>query len=285
MKIAEKKTCECGAEFGFLRDGRIWNLWWEELETQEKEDTVKWDLFICHASEDKAEIVRPLADALVKLGYRVWYDDFELRIGDSLRRSIDKGLIGSRYGLVVLSPSFFNKDFPQTELDGLAAREREGKKVILPVWHHVDEQYVKKYSPTLADKFASKTLKGLDVVVQDIQKVLGPAKQKPDVEYIEELQAYLFFPEGTTGENITLAYHAKNLRYRLIVNLKTKPPKAYYLTPNSEGWKFIEKYPHRWVSIISPIELNDSFTKKWCDEKGFELKPWVAEKKDLTETS
>lgn len=96
-----------------------------------QEDRKEWDLFISHASEDKGEIVRPLVDALVSAGYRVWYDEFTLTIGDSLRRSIDKGLAQSKYGLVILSPNFFAKNWPQTELDGLAARERNGNKVVL----------------------------------------------------------------------------------------------------------------------------------------------------------
>lgn len=75
----------------------------------------EWDVFISHASEDK-EFVRPLADALIARGLRVWYDEFELKVGDHLRRSIDRGLVRSRYGIVVLSPAFFAKHWPQTEV-------------------------------------------------------------------------------------------------------------------------------------------------------------------------
>ena len=67
------------------------------------------DVFLCHASEDKDEVARPLAEALVAQGYDVWFDEYELAIGASLRRSIDQGLATSRFGLVVLSPSFFNR--------------------------------------------------------------------------------------------------------------------------------------------------------------------------------
>ena len=49
-------------------------------------------MFISHASEDKDAVVRPLAHALQEFGLSVWYDEFELRIGDSLRRKIDWGL-------------------------------------------------------------------------------------------------------------------------------------------------------------------------------------------------
>ena len=44
------------------------------------------DVFISHASEDKDAIVRPLANALISCGLKVWYDEFTLRIGDSLRQ-------------------------------------------------------------------------------------------------------------------------------------------------------------------------------------------------------
>ncbi len=65
-----------------------------------------WDLFISHASEDKDEIARPLADQLVEAGLKVWFDEYELTVGDSLRRSIDQGLAQSRFGVVILKRTF-----------------------------------------------------------------------------------------------------------------------------------------------------------------------------------
>ena len=80
---------------------------------------MNWDLFLSHASEDKEDVARPLHKLLVGKGLRVWYDEMTLSLGDSLRRKIDEGLANSRYGLVILSPSFFAKEWPQKELDGL----------------------------------------------------------------------------------------------------------------------------------------------------------------------
>jgi hypothetical protein len=117
-------------------------------------DSVGYDAFICHASEDKEEIAKPLAEALIQMEFRIWYDEFELRVGDSLRRSIDKGLLNSRFGIVILSEAFFAKNWPQYELDGLTALENEGQSVILPVWHGVDREEIVHYSPPLADKIA-----------------------------------------------------------------------------------------------------------------------------------
>lgn len=121
----------------------------------ESESTpVDYDVFISHASEDKDDLVRPLAEELVELGIKVWYDEFRLTVGDSLRRSIDAGLANSKFGIVVLSPSFFANNWPQYELDGLVQREMQGGKVILPLWHKVSKSEVMGYSPSLADKLA-----------------------------------------------------------------------------------------------------------------------------------
>lgn len=88
------------------------------------------------------------------LGLRVWYDEFTLEIGDSLRRSIDHGLGNSRFGIVVLSPSFFAKQWTQYELDALVNRSMSGEKVVLPIWHDVQHPEVSRYSHSLADKVA-----------------------------------------------------------------------------------------------------------------------------------
>ena len=130
-----------------------------------------WDVFISHAWEDKENIARPLAEALRGAGLRVWYDEFTLTLGDSLRRSIDRGLARSRYGVVILSPHFFAKEWPQRELDGLVAREVSSGKTILPVWHNVTRKDVSRFSPTLADKLAVSTTEGLDTVVEKILRV------------------------------------------------------------------------------------------------------------------
>lgn len=73
-------------------------------------DVKSYDAFISHATEDKEDLVRPLAARLLELGFAIWYDEFQLKVGDSLRRSIDRGLANSRFGIVVLSPSFFAKN-------------------------------------------------------------------------------------------------------------------------------------------------------------------------------
>ncbi|SKB64006.1 toll/interleukin-1 receptor domain-containing protein [Daejeonella lutea] len=116
-----------------------------------------YDVFVSHASEDKDDFVRPFVELLQKMQVAVWYDEFELQIGDSLRRSIENGLKNSTYGIVVLSEAFFKKEWPQRELDGLFAKEIEGEKVILPIWHKISKSEVIKFSPIIADLMAINT--------------------------------------------------------------------------------------------------------------------------------
>lgn len=141
------------------------------------EETPAPELFISHASEDKDPFVRALANALMSFGVRVWYDEFELKLGDSLSRSIDEGLSRTAFGLVVLSKSFFAKRWTEYELRGLTAREvaAEGK-VILPVWLGVTKEDVLKFSPPLADKYAVVANRDGDVrsVARKIIEVVAP---------------------------------------------------------------------------------------------------------------
>jgi len=133
----------------------------------------QWDVFISHASEDKNSFVRPLAEALQASGLSPWYDETALTVGDSLRRKIDEGLANSRYGIVVLSHSFFAKEWPQQELDGLLGKEVAGTKVILPVWHDITFEEVRGYSPILSGRVAAKSSEGLDTVVRKLRDAMG----------------------------------------------------------------------------------------------------------------
>ncbi|WP_353123785.1 TIR domain-containing protein [Dysgonomonas capnocytophagoides] len=132
----------------------------------------QYDFFISHASEDKDDIVRDLAEALRNSGFEVWYDEFELKIGDSLRKKIDYGLSNANYGIVIISPSFVKKNWTEYELNGMVAREMNGHKVILPIWHKISKDEVLKFSPTLADKLALNTsIHTIDDIVQNLKNL------------------------------------------------------------------------------------------------------------------
>ncbi len=138
---------------------------------------MNYDLFISHASEDKESFVRPLAVALRSLGVSIWYDEFSLKLGGSLLRSIDRGIADSTHGLVVISRAFMAKRWTEYELRGLVNREVEQDAKIIPVWHGVKKQEVLQFSPSLADKVAIKTveLDALGVALKVLEEV------RPDI--------------------------------------------------------------------------------------------------------
>jgi TIR domain len=159
-------------------------------------NVIEWDVFISHASEDKAAVARPLADILAASGIRVWLDEAELNLGDSLREKIDDGLSRSQFGVVVLSPNFFGKQWPKSELDGLIAREKPDTKVILPVWHDLSVEKVRNYSPILAGRLAVSTAQGLQHVAKKISqaiRAIGRARPTARPLYAGKLTKKILF--------------------------------------------------------------------------------------------
>lgn len=135
---------------------------------------IVYDFFISHASEDKEGFVRDLAKALENEGAKVWFDEFILKVGDSLRGKIDQGLRESRFGIVVISRNFIAKEWPQKELDGLVSLEVNRQNRILPIWHEISKDEVIQYSPILADKVAlNSSILGTREIASELTQLIG----------------------------------------------------------------------------------------------------------------
>jgi hypothetical protein len=147
-----------------------------------------WDVFISHATEDKEAVAEPLSRALMKAGVSVWYDTFALKVGDSLMSSIDLGLRKSKFGIVILSPAFFRKDWPQRELRALGQKQSASQKVILPVWHDVSADDVRDHFLLLADVVALKWIDGIQTVVDGLLDVIAGGVRRPNNGSSEQFQ-------------------------------------------------------------------------------------------------
>jgi len=133
--------------------------------------------FISHDSRDQNALVRELAIEMTRLGCSVWYAEFSLKVGDSLRESIERGLKETQKCIIILSPFFLsNKGWSKNEFDSIYVREiYEKKNIMLPVWHNVEEKEIYEYCPRLLDKFALQSSLGAkelakrlaDVIIKD----------------------------------------------------------------------------------------------------------------------
>jgi hypothetical protein len=170
---------------------------------------IEFDVFISHAYGDKETFVRPLAEALIAGNLRPWYDEFTLRPGDSLRRSIDHGLLTSQAGVVVLSPAFFGKRWTNYELDGLVqlatcdhnqvAGAGSGGR-LLPVWHEVGADDVARYSPCASGKgLAVKRKPHVAVPKQPLEQRQSPTPTAINVMSVMRAAALLSSSPSSEG--------------------------------------------------------------------------------------
>ena len=148
----KRKEYSDGTVGAFLKAGL------SELEMQE--DLVEIsnirDVFICHASEDKREIIEPLLEALDRARISYWYDRAEIKWGDSLTEKVNKGLSISRYVIVSLSKPFLEKPWPLRELSAVLNIEiKSGEVKILPLLYGTvtDRQMILKKFSLLNDKY------------------------------------------------------------------------------------------------------------------------------------
>ncbi len=128
------------------------------LATVGVDEPTSYDVFLSHASEDRDEIARPLADALIARGVTVWFDELNIRVGQSIRREIERGIRDARFGLVIISEHFMVKQWTQAELDALWGKKLAAKDdSLLPVWHKVTYDEVQQGLPLLAGLHALNT--------------------------------------------------------------------------------------------------------------------------------
>ena len=124
----------------------------------------RYDVFISYASEDREAVARPLVQRLKEAGLRVWFDEDEIQIGESLRKAIDAGLSSSRFVVVIASETFFAKHWGQDEYGAAAAACKE----VFPVLYGITQTELADYSPLLGGKKCVSTEVGLETVARKI---------------------------------------------------------------------------------------------------------------------
>lgn len=124
----------------------------------------RYDLFLCHAWDDRRETAKDLHDALESIGVTVWFSEKNVVLGTPLMREIDRGLAKSRAGLVLVTPSFVKRlkaaGVADKELSALLARD-----LLVPVVHGITYEELRDESPLLASRT------GLDTAEDTMEQI------------------------------------------------------------------------------------------------------------------
>lgn len=111
----------------------------------------KFDLFLCHAWDDRKGAAKELCDKLTAKNVSVWFSEKDLPLGSSMLREIDKGLAKSRAGIVLVTPNFLkrieNAGVADKELSALLAKDK-----LIPIVHNTTYDALRDVSPLLGSR-------------------------------------------------------------------------------------------------------------------------------------
>lgn len=223
------------------------------------------DFFISHASEDKQEIVKRLADNLIINGATVFYDEYSIKLGDSISESINKGLTVSKHAIVVLSKHFFEKGWTNAELQAIFSKSIAEKYKILIIYHGITHNDVIKTYPLLADKMALDSSIGVEKITEElfnaIQKPFNLSYLKLDIDRTRDVKEgfsismVVGFPNRlNTSENKTLyeigdpnIYHSRIKLFlwkyeRLYFEVTDSKYRKYSLSVDFNKWASTEMH-------------------------------------------
>ncbi len=109
------------------------------------------DVFLCHAWDDRRGAAKELHDLLESLGVSVWFSEKDVVLGTPLLREIDKGLVKSRVGIVLVTPALLRRvqeaGISEKELSALLARD-----LLVPIVHGTTYEALRDVSPLLGSR-------------------------------------------------------------------------------------------------------------------------------------
>ncbi len=135
---------------------------------------MKFDIFISHDVDDKEEFTNELVAKLKLNGFSVWYSGIDLLPGDDLSKQITKAMDNSRFGIPVISQRYLESYWGIQELSYMSCREKkDGRRILIPIWHGVNYEDVQRKLPLEANRFAIRSTDNVDHVVSKINKTIN----------------------------------------------------------------------------------------------------------------
>lgn len=123
-----------------------------------------YDVFLCHAWDDRRGVAAELCGLLEAQGVSVWFSEKDILLGQPFLREIDRGLAKSRTGLVLVTPAFLKR----VDLRGVSDKELSqllARDLLIPVVHETTYDELREVSPLLASR------NGLDTADDSIADV------------------------------------------------------------------------------------------------------------------
>ena len=198
------------------------------------------DTFICHASEDKEFMAKPLHQALSEAGVYAWLDESEIRLGQSIRQKIDEGLANCRSATVILSRPFFMKNWTQYEMDGIVGRQMQREILLFPIQHGITIEEIRNHSPSLAGiSLWNSSNHSPEKIAAEIASQLEVAKSAAAVTTTEHTSRQSGTAEGArTGPTFGKFYIAAKGTPELPENSEPKVDAFLFLANprDVEGW-------------------------------------------------
>lgn len=132
------------------------------------------DVFLCHAWDDRAGAAKELHDLLESLKVSVWFSEKDVPLGTSLMREIDKGLVKSRVGIVLVTPAFLNRlqqeGIAEKELSALLARDQ-----LVPIVHKTTFEALRDVSPLLGSRSGLSTAENtMAIIAAKLAELVAP---------------------------------------------------------------------------------------------------------------
>ncbi|WP_352420866.1 toll/interleukin-1 receptor domain-containing protein [Proteiniborus sp.] len=193
-------------------------------------------IFLSHSSKDKF-FVRELAEHLKEYGVKVWLDEAEIKIGESLTEKVGRAIDETDYVGVVLSKNSINSEWVQKELQVAMQKELSEKKVvILPMLlEHVemppflrDKLYADFTSPERYNSTFPKILSAMGISVKESKPIVEEIiKNELEIEMTANEKCLSDFEDIRIiglDESKTYKPNPEKLLYDIYLNLSMRPP-------------------------------------------------------------
>ncbi|MGJ9373287.1 toll/interleukin-1 receptor domain-containing protein [Nesterenkonia sp. CF4.4] len=124
----------------------------EDVRTAVEARTQSNDVFLCHAWADRRDDAKDFYDLLLDEDLSVWFSEVSLTLGTDMRAAIDKGLVSSRVGIVLVTPAMLDRLRTDRSVAGSELSALLRRNLLVPVLHRVTFEELDQVSPTLASR-------------------------------------------------------------------------------------------------------------------------------------